>query len=163
MLINHTLTLVGSLGEERSDFQRRCRALAAEKAKIALGDERSKYAPKFSALRSEVPPEEPPKTQSSGGIMDIVGSLFGSSQPNWQPLVPLTTKEQNKLRDLQNEWFQKRSEILEKWRRVGEECAELQLTPRKVDVLVTQFGLGWAPYWKTVEPDGRARIIAAYK
>ncbi len=160
LLINHRLNVVGTPGEDRGQFQQRCRAQAAERAKLALGDERAKYGPRFAKLRCEVPPEPPPKSRD--GVLDVFGGLY-APQPRWEPLVPLSPEEQSQLADLMTQWFEKRGEILEKWRRVGQECAELQLTPRKASVQVTQFGVGWVPFWRVADSDGQVRLIAAYR
>jgi hypothetical protein len=42
----------------------------------------------------------------------------------------------------------KLDEIAERYRRLGLEADELQLKPRKTDVRVTHFGLGWVPFWR---------------
>ena len=43
-------------------------------------------------------------------------------------------------------WKGRVAALYEKWRQVGEDHSELLLTPRKVDVQVTTFGLAWAPF-----------------
>jgi hypothetical protein len=50
-----------------------------------------------------------------------------------------------------------------KWKQIGEEFAEIQLTPRRADVRVTQFGLAWAPFWTVAAADGRTRLVPAYR
>ena len=45
---------------------------------------------------------------------------------------------------LEAEWKGRVAALYEKWRQVGEDHTELLLTPRKVDVQVTAFGLAWA-------------------
>jgi hypothetical protein len=42
----------------------------------------------------------------------------------------------------------KENEIVERYRRVRDEAAELQVRPRKTDIRVTHFGLAWAPFWR---------------
>ena len=47
------------------------------------------------------------------------------------------------------DYISKTGEITEKWKRIGEEATAIQVKPRKADVHITHFGLGWAPYWRT--------------
>jgi hypothetical protein len=48
--------------------------------------------------------------------------------------------------DLAAEWKGRVAALYEKWRQLGDDHTELLLTPRKVDVQVTTFGLAWAPF-----------------
>src|SRR5262249_48135353 len=41
----------------------------------------------------------------------------------------------------------KKSELTEKWRRIGEDALPIQVKPRKIDIRVTHFGLAWTPFW----------------
>jgi hypothetical protein len=68
-----------------------------------------------------------------------------------------------KQRDLEAEWQGKIAALFEKWRQIGEEYGELLLTPRKVDVQVTAFGLAWAPFGRAVTPTGGGQIVALYE
>jgi hypothetical protein len=47
---------------------------------------------------------------------------------------------------LEAEWKGRVAALYEKWRQVGADHSELLLTPRKVDVQVTAFGLAWTPF-----------------
>jgi hypothetical protein len=57
----------------------------------------------------------------------------------------LNAKQQSRLSVLEDAWHAKKAEIADKWKRLGEDIAELPLTPRKSDVRVTEFGLAWLP------------------
>ena len=59
---------------------------------------------------------------------------------------------------MRTDYSSKTGEIAEKWKRIGEEATAIQVKPRKADVHITHFGLGWAPYWRTA-----ASAIPAYQ
>jgi hypothetical protein len=142
---NRTLGLTSAVGETQDDFQKRCRDAAAAQARAALDMEKAKFQPKFAALGLDMPrdPTEGGKKGSS-----VLGWLFGAGSAKTAPASPPSSKEEEKQRKLEADYQSKQNEIREKWRRVGEEAAAIQIKPRKADVRVTHFGLGWAPRWK---------------
>ncbi|MFO0879189.1 MAG: DUF87 domain-containing protein [Gemmataceae bacterium] len=69
------------------------------------------------------------------------------------PRIEAAQQSSGKGRDdrvarLEGDFQARRDEIVERFRRLGEEAAEQQLKPRKTDVRVTHFGLAWAPFWR---------------
>src|SRR5207245_6613636 len=71
-----------------------------------------------------------------------------------------TAADKDKLNKLREEWFTKQRDILEKWQKIGEEHTDIPLTPRRQDVIVTDFGVAWVPYWQV---PGRGDLVAAYR
>ena len=47
--------------------------------------------------------------------------------------------------------------------RIAYSHARLLLTPRKVDVQVTAFGVAWAPFWQMQAQPGRLDWVPAYR
>ncbi|MCS6908988.1 MAG: hypothetical protein NZM11_00225 [Anaerolineales bacterium] len=47
-----------------------------------------------------------------------------------------------------------------KWMNLAQNIQELRVTPRRGDILVELFGIGWTPYWQ-IEVDGAETEIAA--
>ena len=89
-------------------------------------------------------------------LPQLLPMLRGFNLVNQLWWLGLTAKEQRptgKVERLQAEWFARQAGIYEKWRQVGEDHTKLLLTPRKVDVQVTAFGLAWVPF---------AQGVAAY-
>jgi hypothetical protein len=137
---NRELELVSEPGETREAFQARCRQAAAEEAVQALAMQKAKFTPRFEALDMAVP-DAPRDAGSSGN--SILGWLFS-------PILSLAKEEESnelneKQRKLKADYQAKQAEIHEKWKRIGEESAPLQVKPRKADVRVTHFGLAWVP------------------
>jgi hypothetical protein len=142
---NRTLGLVGEPGEGEQDFRKRCEAAAEQEKQKALEMERVKFAPKFEALEATAGDEAPAKGR--GRTARKSGSV---------------SRQEEKRRKLQADYQSKQDEITEKWRRIGEEATPIQLKPRKADVRVTHFGIGWAPYWR-VASDGKVVLAPAYR
>jgi hypothetical protein len=51
--------------------------------------------------------------------------------------------------------------VEQKWQKKAEDIREIQLTPRKLDIRVTHFGLAWAPF--KVSEAGSEELVAAYE
>jgi hypothetical protein len=144
---NATLGLVSEPEEGEQAFRDRCRAAAAAEAGQALADARERYAPRFSRLGAELPAEKAETKHGGSWLPDFLGGFSWASSP---AKPNLSAKDQEKLRRLGTEWQGVREEIARKYKQAASECAALQLTPRRNDVRVTKFGLGWAPFWGTV-------------
>jgi hypothetical protein len=146
---NRTLGLVSAPGESLALFQGRCREAAVAEAEKALQMEKVKFAPKFEALGTKLPEEEP---ERHGGFWAwLTASVTPVSRT---PSGPPTSRLEEKQRKLAGEYQAKRNEICEKWKRVGEEATQVEIKPRKIDVRISQFGIGWVPCWRL--PDGKA-------
>jgi hypothetical protein len=125
--------------------------------------ERVKFKPKFEALDADLPDEHPEPPKSGGG--GFLGWLnpFGSSAPAKSVSSSgAGGKTEEKLRKLTADYQAKTAEIIEKWKRIGEEAVPIQVKPRKVDVRVTHFGLGWVPYWRRPGATGQVELVPAY-
>ncbi len=136
---NRTLGLLSRPGETQADFRKRCRAAADEQKKQAVEMEKVKFRPRFDSLGLNLPDEKPGKKSAAGADDD--------------------PKLEEKRRKLATDYQSKVAEITEKWKRVGEEAAAIQVKPRKADIHVTHFGLAWAPYWHV----GPATPTPAYR
>ena len=104
--------------------------------------EKVKFQPKFDSLGVSLPDEKPGKKTRAA-----------DDDP----------KLEEKRRKLATDYQSKVAEIAEKWKRVGEEAAAIQVKPRKADVHVTHFGLAWAPYWRMAGAGGQAKAAPAYR
>jgi hypothetical protein len=140
LLENRSLGLVSEVGESEGAFRERCRQAAAEEARQALEMERAKFAPRFEALGMKLPADS---AAGSGG--SILGWLFSSFKAANEDSGPPSSRQEEKQRKLKADYQAKQAEIREKWRRVGDEAAPIQVKPRKADVRVTHFGLAWVP------------------
>jgi hypothetical protein len=158
---NSKLGLVGNPGEDLLAFRERCRATAWQEAEKTLAAEMRKYQPRFEALGSKVPNSGGP---GRGGfsITDMINPLKwifgGTAKP-----APRTARQQEALGRLEADWYARRAAIFEKWKQIGEEYTEIQLTPRRADVHITRFGLAWAPFWQIPSASGGMQMVPAYR
>jgi hypothetical protein len=154
---NPDLQLLSEPGEDAQTFQQRCRAAALKRAEAEIAQERGKFEPKFAKLGAKVP--EGVAEQQGATLLNAINPIAWlgyafSSRP--------TADVKDKLSKLTDEWLAKQRGILEKWQKIGEEHDDIPLTPRRQDVLVTDFGVAWVPYWQ-VPGAGRVDVVAAYR
>jgi hypothetical protein len=162
LYVNSTLELVSQPGEDVPAFQERCRQSARQAAERALEADKRKYEPKFRALNAELP--DPTAAKSAGSWWpDLSLGLFGMAWASPRPATRLSAKDQAKLEALEEDWRKKWQELRAKWKQTGDQYTEVQLTPRKADVQVTQFTLAWVPFWALPAADGRPDLRPAYR
>jgi hypothetical protein len=149
---NRTLGLIGEVGEGEEAFRQRCRAAAGQQRDQAKKVEQAKFKPKFVALGEDLPAEAPPA--KSGSVWSWLGLGGASSKP---------TKEEEKLRKLTTDYYAKMAEIEEKWKLAAEEVTTVQVKPRKADVRVTHFGIGWVPFCRRPGSARADDLVPAYR
>jgi hypothetical protein len=147
---NKKLGLVSQPSEDLLAFGQRCRDAALREANRAYEAERLKYLPKFNALSLPLP--APSADQRGGGLLGWVLTPLKLGASAVKAVAGAAPSK--KQAALEAEWKGRVAALYEKWRQVGEDHTELLLTPRKVDVQVTAFGLAWAPL---------TRGVAAYR
>ena len=123
---NRTLGFISTPGESKDTFIERCVAAAEEQKKQSIEMEKIKFRPKFESLRITLPGEKLAKTSA--------------------PTESDDSRLDDKRRKLKADYDSKVEEIGEKWKRIGKTATAIQLKPRKADVHVMHFGLGWAPH-----------------
>jgi hypothetical protein len=153
---NRPLGLISAPGESEETFRKRCRDAAEVQMREAVEMNRVEFKPRFEALDAELPRDQP--EPAKGG--SILGWLnpFGSSKPS----MPDDPKLEKQVRKLTGDYESKRDKIVEKWKRSADDIKPLQIKPRKTDVRVTHFGLGWAPCFRRVGPGDRVELVPAY-
>jgi hypothetical protein len=135
---NRSLGLMSQPGETQEAFRERCRSAAADGARQALELEKAKFTPRFAAVGLSLPADAPEEKKGAS----LFSWLFGSTPAKVPPSAP-TSRAGEKQRRLEGDYYSKRNEIREKWKRIGEEATAVQIKPRKADVRVTHFGLAW--------------------
>jgi hypothetical protein len=159
---NKELNLISSPGEDAAAFQARCRSAAQASAEAELASARSAFKPRFDKLGVPMPEEAAGR---HGSMLSSVWNLFRPG-PTVVTLGPAGKKAKptaaDAVRALQEEWQAKRADVAERWRQAGEVLEEVRLTPRRVDVQVTRFGLAWAPFWQVTAADGAVQVRPAF-
>jgi hypothetical protein len=159
LLENRALGLVSEPGETGDHFRDRCRAAAVQQAEQALALEKVKFTPKFEALDADLPDAAPEQEKSGGSWL---GWIFTTAPAKPAP-GPASSRQEEKVRKLTADYLAKKAEIAEKWKRIGDEATPIQVKPRKADVHVTHFGLGWVPCWRVSDARGQAELVPAYR
>jgi hypothetical protein len=167
LLENSKLGLVGNPGEDVLAFRERCRSAARHEAEKALAAEKIRYQPRFEALGASLPGEASGPQRGITSLLDLVNpwKFFQNAPSETQAAkgAERGTRQQDAVRKLEAEWHAKQAGTWEKWKQVGEEYAEVPLTPRRADVRVTHFGLAWAPFWQVRAGDGAPQLVPAYR
>jgi hypothetical protein len=149
---NAKLGLVSAPGEDVLAFRGRCRNAAAEEAAREIAAERANYEPKFAELGVPMPEGHVREEES---LLDYLNPL------NLFRAAPRAATR-DKVQKLHSQWLSKQADIVDRWKKRGEEYSETTLSPRRPDVRVTQFGLAWAPFWRLEGAGGRLELVAAY-
>ncbi len=168
---NELLELLSVPGEDLAAFQRHCEEMAPQAAEAQIAREKPDFQQKFDALRAKIPPEEvsPPQPEPKAKSFWDFGilSFFRSPPPPPivapQPVDPKVRKAKDDLQRLETEWQKRRAQIFSEWKSAVNKYAELLLKPRKSDVVVSHFGLAWAPFWRNTLADGKMEIVPAYR
>ncbi len=180
---NRQLDLRSEPEEDRDHFIERCREAARRAGEAELGERTERYRQKFAAadgklLESQAELQKAKKEneeilKQGGGILDLVWSGFGFSSAKPSPRAVeaagkrtqkaqgVVERHQTAKQKLHAEWQAAAAGIAERWQAKAEDVKELRLTPRKADVLVTRFGLAWAPFWR-LESGGSTHLLPAY-
>jgi len=145
--------------ENPDAFRTRCQSIAWREFEKKLAAERQTYESEFKRYGVSVPADEsvdanapwPERWQQF---------LRGSPVRRTIPPAMLSAKQKTELENLENEWHGARANVAESCKRSAEQISEMALTPKKSDIKVVRFGLGWAPFWQL--PD-TADLRPAYR
>jgi hypothetical protein len=160
LLTNDDLKITGDPGEDVVAFQQRCRTAAQQRLVEELASVKAKFRPRFTELNLPFPDEAAEKQGSS--LLNLPLKMFSWAIASSPPTDKRALKEQQKRDKLTTDYLAQRDKLVEKWRKVSGEYADLVLKPRKADVQVTSFGLAWAPFWQATV-NGATRLVAAYQ
>jgi hypothetical protein len=160
---NRTLGLVSAPQEDVQAFQKRCQEAAFQEADKAYEAEKQRYLPRFNALELSLPDCRPGRPGESRGVLGWAWTGVRLGAAAMRALAGGRGKLPRKQRELEAEWRGKVASLYERWRQAGDEHAELFLTPRRIDVQVTAFGLAWAPYVRAPSAAGGVQVVAGYK
>jgi hypothetical protein len=187
---NQTLKLFSKPGQSYEEFRAQCQRAAHLKRDQELEKIRARYDKKIDALEAKLAVEARELNQNEQelqaresesrwtGIENLLGVAIGRS-----PYRMFSTSEQKKrlaqkarhdvseskeiIAALEAQIAALKAEaqplfqaVAEKWSATAQDIHELRLTPRRSDILVELFGVGWRPHWQ-IEADGQMIEIAA--
>jgi hypothetical protein len=173
LLYNEGLKVAARPEEDAAAFRERCRVLARQEADWAVAAEKPKFIDKFAMLDAQlrqVPTAEAERaaeaarlekheTSALDRIFQSLNPFRAAPAPPAPPAAPPSNKAaaqrakvEEARRKLEVNWQTRITAIGEKWRQLAEEQTTIELTPRKTKIRVTQFGLGWVPFWRLPAP-----------
>ena len=114
LLENAKLNLSGAVGEDVVAFRRRSLQAAQMELDQALAAEKRKYEQKFLALGVPMPEGH---VRDEASLLDVINPL------NWFGAAPKRSNE-DKISKLHTEWLTKQGDLVNQWRKIGEEYTE---------------------------------------
>jgi hypothetical protein len=188
---NTALRLFSRPGQSFEEFRAQCQRAANAGRDEALTKIRDRYDKKIDALEMKLAAERRELNQSEKELEareaesrwttaeNLLGLAFGRS-----PHRMFSTSEQKKrlaqrakhevvesqetieeleaqIAALKEEAQPQFQAAAEKWAAAAQDIHELRITPKKSDILIELFGVGWLPHWQ-IEADGTPVEIPAF-
>jgi len=175
---NPHLKLYSEMGESSKAFQRRCREAAKEALDAEADKLKDKYKGQLDRLEDRLRREEreldEDKVEHSArkqeellsGVETVFGLLTGSRSSRRlssasrkrrmtrQARADIEESEEV-IEDLEKEIEELKAgaqeeleELTEKWAELIDQVEEIEVRPRRADVLINLFALGWLPHWE---------------
>jgi len=192
---NSTLKIYGEVGDKTHEFRRRCEDAARAKRDKAVKKLEAKYNKQLDRLEKKLDREEQEliddRTEYEGrkreellsGGESVLGFILGRRSTRAistasrkrrlteQAKADVEESEETiaslnkEIEDLRSELQEELDQAREYWSDVVEQAETVDISPRKRDIDIDLFGVGWAPFWEfTFEESGRlvdrARIPA---
>jgi hypothetical protein len=186
---NPTLKLYSRPEQTRDQFAAQCQQAAEARRADELDKLRARLDKKLEALTTKLTAErreieadraelESRKTETFlTDVSNAIGLLGGrkrslSGSVAKRRLADKTKSEvedsaatiadlELQIRTLQAERQAALKALDEKWSAAAQDIQDLRLTPKRTDILIDVFGLGWLPYWQ-IDADGQPVEIAAF-
>lgn len=188
---NTALKMFSRPGQSFEEFRAQCQRAANAKRDEELTKIRDRYDKKIDVLEAKLAAEERSLDKNEADLLaresesrwttaeNLLGLAFGRG-----PTRMFSTSEQKKrlaqkakhevtesketIENLQSQIANLKAEAqplfqaaADKWASAAQDVHELRITPKKSDILVELFGVGWLPYWQ-IEADGNPVEIPAF-
>jgi hypothetical protein len=188
---NLMLKLFSRPGQSYEEFRVLCQRTANTKRDEELVKIRDRYDKKIDVLEAKLAAEERSLNKNEADLEaresesrwttaeNLLGLAFGrgptrmfSTSEQKKRLAQKAKHEVNESRETIDELTQRIAALkaeaqplfqaaAEKWAAAAQDIHELRITPKKSDILVELFGVGWLPYWQ-IEADGAPVEIPAF-
>ena len=190
---NATLKLYGQVGESRRDFRVRCEEQVRARRDAELDKEEEKLDRKVRCLQERLRREKRElgedeadlaarkREETLSGAESVLNLLSGRRSSSMlstasrrrrmsqQARADVEESEEEiadleqQLEELAEEWKEKKEEINARWAEMLEEIEEVEIAPRRRDVVVDFCGLAWVPMWEVETEDGQRLTLPAYE
>jgi len=188
---NPTLKLYGKVGETRRDFRVRCEKVARERRDAEVAKARKAMDKKMQRVQERLRREQRELAEDQAELEarkreelltlgeSALGFLTGrrsrilstaSRKRRLTKQAEADVKESEEaikdleaqLKALAEEWEEQVEEINDRWAATLEEIEQVEVTPRRRDVVVDYCGLAWVPEWEVETGDGGRVRLAAF-
>ncbi|MDY6876881.1 MAG: DUF87 domain-containing protein [Chloroflexota bacterium] len=185
ILHNPVLKLYGAVEENRRDFRMRCEEEARQKrdaelkkARAQMDKQMARVQEKLRREKRELAEDEEEvaarKREEMLSLGETALNLFAGrrsssavsrasrkrtltrkAQADVEESVEAIEDLEKQLEALAQEWEEQAAEINDRWADTLEEVEEMEVTPRRADVMVEFCGLAWVPSWQVTLEDGQ--------
>ncbi len=175
---NPTLKIYGEVGDKTHEFRRRCEDAARAERDEAVKKLESKYNKQLDRLENKLDKEEQEliddKTEYEGRKREemlsdgesFLGFILGrrstraistasrkrrltkQSKADVEESEETITKLNKEIEDLRSELKDELDQAREYWSDVVTQVETVDISPRKRDIDIDLFGVGWAPFWE---------------
>ncbi len=188
---NATLKLYARPGQSFEEFRAECKRAADDRRDEAMAKVRARYDKKLDTLEDRRAAEVREVDRNEDEVRareaesrwttteNIVGAVFGRSSKrlfsSGESKKRLAQRARNEMDEskvtvetlaaqiaqLKAEAQAEFSALVEKWAAAAQDVQPLRLTPKRTDILLEVFGLGWRPTWRLLV-DGQPLDLPAY-
>jgi hypothetical protein len=185
---NPELEVYGEVGESRRDFRVRCEAAARELREEELEEERERFQKQVDRVEDKLRREKREldedeidltarkREEMLSGAESVLNLISGrrssamlssasrrrrmtqKAKADVEESLDVIEDLEQELRDLAEAWEELEEKITDRWAETLEEVEEVQIAPRRRDVVVDFCGLAWVPMWE-IETDRGQRLM----
>ncbi|MGC9333517.1 MAG: helicase HerA domain-containing protein [Anaerolineae bacterium] len=189
---NPHVDLYSEPGEDKKEFQRRCRRAAEDAHETEAAKLEAKYDRERKRIEDKLEREKQELRQDKikhdslkqeellGGVESVVGLLTGrrsSSRLTTASRKRRMTRQaredveesertiealEDELEELEREEQQELEELKDKWAELIDDVENVEVRPRRTDVQLGLFALAWRPYWQVMAGD-QVLSVPAFK
>lgn len=190
---NPALKLYGRPGESGRDFRRRCEEVARARRDEEAAGVRTRYEKQMARLQERLRREqqelaqdqvelEARKREEMLSYGEAALNLLTRRRPSYmissvsrkrrltqQAEAEVKESEetirvlQEQLEDLAARWEEEAEAINDRWAATLEEISQVELAPRRSDVVVDYCGLVWVPFWEVRSREGERVLLPAFR
>jgi hypothetical protein len=190
---NPELKLYGQAGESRRDFRVRCEEAAREQRDAEVEKEKEKFEKRIERVEDKLRRErrrlEEEQVELAGrrreetlsgaeSVIRLISGRRSSSALSTASRRRRMTQQakadveesrqaiedlERDLEELKEEWREKEEQIAASWAETLEEVQEVEISPRRTDVVVDYCGLAWIPSWEVITDAGQRVLLPAFE
>jgi hypothetical protein len=191
ILHNPELEVYGEVGESRRDFRVRCEAVARERREEELEKEKEKLKKQVDRIDDKLRREQREldedeidltarkREEMFSGAESVINLISGrrssamlSSASRRRRMTQKAKADveesreviedlEKELKDLAEAWKELEEEVTDRWTKTLEQVEEVEIAPRRRDVVVDFCGLAWVPMWEIETDRGQLLMLPA--